>query len=205
MLELSVDALKKKRLQSNVAGSLKAVRIIKIIAKILMYIGIFGGGAYALLNFLIPSWSLVSVRGVLQKNISWIIISTSFISVPTLLPALLLNILASNLAGVSNSARMEEHLVITDENICYSYREKHQMMPSERFVIKIGFDQIDSVTFEDNTNLMLFTGKIRREYFDSYPKSKPAKITTLDEFTICDYFSPSLKEVLLNKKIHIDS
>ncbi len=202
-MELRIDQNKKKQYQKNIAGSIKSVRVIKSIAKILLLIGIIGGGIYAILNFTMPSLSIVTVNGIPQKDISWIIISTSFIVAPCLILSLALNTLWKNLAGGTNSSRVDESLILTGNSFKYSYRQKHHSLSSERRVLLFDFNKIDSITFDKKTKLLKFSGEILSEYYDDYKKKKPVDINTLVEFVICDYFTPSLTETLLSKGIKV--
>lgn len=204
-MELRIDQNKKKQYQNNIASSLKSVRVIKSIAKILLLIGIIGGGLYAILNFSIPSLSMVTVNGTLQKDVSWIIISTSFIAAPCLVLSLALNTLSKNLAGGTNSSRVDESLILMGNVIKYSYRQKHHSLSSERRVLSIDFEKMDSITFNKKTKLLKFTGAILSEYYDDYKKKKPVDINTIEEFVVCDYFTPSLTETLLSKGIKISN
>lgn len=203
-MEFRIEQTKKKQYQKNIAGSLKGVRIIKAIAKILLLIGIVGGGLYAILNYIMPTLSIVTVNGVPQKDISWIIISTSFIVAPCLILSLALNTLSKNLAGGTNSARVDESLILTGNTIKYSYRQKHHSLSSERRVLSIDFNKMDSIVYDEKTHLLKFTGEILSEYYDDYKKRKPVDINTLEEFVICDYFTPSLTEALLSKGIKVN-
>ena len=203
-MEFRIEQTKKKQYQKNIAGSLKSVRIIKAIAKILLLIGIVGGGLYAILNYIMPTLSIVTVNGVPQKDISWIIISTSFIVAPCLILSLALNTLSKNLAGGTNSARVDESLILTGSTIKYSYRQKHHSLSSERRVLSIDFNKMVSIVYDEKTHLLKFTGEILSEYYDDYKKRKPVDINTLEEFVICDYFTPSLTEALLSKGIKVN-
>lgn len=204
-MELRIDQKKKKQFQKNIAGSLKCVRVIKSIAKILLLIGIIGGGIYAILNFIMPTLSIVTVNGVPQKDIGWIIISTSFIVAPCLILSLALNTLSKNLAGGTNSSRVDESLILAGNTIRYSYRQKHQSLSSERRIISFDLNKIDSITFDEKTRVIIFSGEILSEYFDDYKKKKPVDINTLKEFVICDYFTPSLIETMLSMGIKVSN
>lgn len=204
-MELRIDQSKKKQYQKYVAGSIKSVRVIKAISKTLLLIGIIGGGIYAILNFIVPTLSIVTVNGVPQKDISWIIISTSFIVAPCLILSLALNTLSKNLAGGFNSSRVDESIILTEKSIKYSFRQKHQSLSSERRVLTIDFSKISSISFDEKTKLLKLSGEILSEYYDDYKKKKPVDINTLEEFVICDYFSPSLTETLLSKGIKVSN
>ena len=204
-MELSVNTKKKTTLQKAIARNKKSVRIIMMISKVLLLVGIIGGGLYALLNRLVPGLSMVTVNGVSQKDIGWIIISTSFIVAPCLIFSVCLKALANNLASGNNSARVDESLLIADNKIRYSFRIKYQSTSSERRVITVDFSKIQNVTFDDVTGILCFAGKILSEYFDDYRNKKPVNTTELDEFMICDYFTPSLKETLKSKGVRVNN
>ena len=200
-MELSINSKKKIALQKTIAQNKKSVRIILTISKVLLIIGIVGGGIYALLNILIPSMSIVNVNGIPQKNVSWIIISTSFIVAPCLIFSMCLKALAGNLAGSNNSSRVDESLSISNATIRYSFRIKHQSLASERRVITIQFSHITDITYDSKTESLEFVGDFVSEYFDDYKKPNPVDTALLTEFVIYDYFTPSLKETLLSKGI----
>ena len=202
-MELQIDNLKKNLFQKNIAQSIKSVRIIKSIARILLLVGILGGGAYALLNFIVPSLSMVRVNGVLEKDTSWIIISTSFIVVPCLILAMGLNALSENLAGGLNSYRVDESIVFLQNGIKYSYRQKYQSTPHERRVVTLDFSKIHTTSWDAHTNLLCFSGEILTEYYDDYRRKEPVNIYSLEEFVICDYFAPNLTQALRTKGIKI--
>ena len=202
-MELLISAKKKVALQKAIAHNKRSVYIIITIAKVLLLVGIAGGGLYALLNFLLPNLSIVSVNGVEQKDIGWIIISTSFIVAPCLIISACLKALANNLASSNNAARVDESMLITDNRIRYSFRIKHQSTSSERRVITIDLSEISKVCFDETTGLLYFTGDILSEYFDDYKNKEPVNTTNLDEFMICDYFIPSLRDTLQTKGIKI--
>lgn len=204
-MELSVNAKKKIALQKAIAHNKKSVRIIMMISKVLLLVGIIGGGLYALLNGLIPGLSMVTVNGVSQKDIGWIIISTSFIVAPCLILSVCLKALANNLASSNNAARVDESLLIADNTIRYSFRIKHQSTSSERRVITVDFSKIRNLTFDDTTGILCFAGEILSEYFDDYRNKKPVNTAEFDEFMICDYFTPSLKETLKSKGVKVNN
>ena len=202
-MELAINSKKKTSLQKAIAYSKKSVRIILAIAKVLLFIGIVGGGIYALLNVLILTLSIQTVRGETQKNISWIIISTSFIVNPCLILSVCLKALAGNLAGSDNSARVDESLLISNEAIRYAFRIKYQSLASERRVLTIKFSQIKVINFDVKTEGIEFVGNFVSEYFDDYRNPQPVDTASIDRFVIYDYFSPSLKEVLRSKGVAV--
>lgn len=203
-MELRIDQRMKKQYQKNISKSINSVRVTKLIAEILLLIGVLGGLIYIVVNFVSPSLSVVNVNGVYRKDIGWIIISTSFIIVPCFILSLALNTLSKNLAGGSNSARVDESILITKEKIKYYYRQKHQSLSSERRVLTLEFCKIDTISFDDKTKLLNFSGEILSEYYDDYKKNKPIDIKMLEEFVICDYFFPSLKDTLQSMGIVVN-
>lgn len=204
-MELSVNSKKKVEVQNAIARNKKSVRIIVGISKILLLIGIVGGGIYALANIFIPSLSIVNVNGVPHKDSTWIIVSTSFIVAPCLILSLCLKVLAGNLAGVDNSARVDESLLISDESIRYSFRLKYQSLSSERRVVTIPFSRITGISHDSETEALELDGNFVSEYFDDYTNPAPVDTAQLTQFVIYDYFSPSLKETLLTKGISVNN
>lgn len=203
-MELSINSKKKASLQKAIARNKKSVRIILAIAKTLMFIGIVGGGLYVLINVvLIPAMNIQTVLGDMQKDISWIIISTSFIVSPCLIFSVCLKALAGNLAGSDNSARVDESLLISNEAICYAFRLKYQSLASERRVLTIQFSQIKAINFDSKTEGIEFIGNFTSEYFDDYRNQQPVDTASIDRFIIYDYFSPSLKEALRSNGVAV--
>ena len=199
-MELFIDLQKKSALQKAISKSKKSVRFINALAVALSFIGLIGGVLYAMVNILSPDLSMVNVNGTLEKDVSFIIIMTSLIVTPCLVTALCLKVLGLNLSGVNNASRVDESLVVSDEGITYSFRNKHQTLPTDRIVISIRYADIESVIFEDATGLLKFTGTIMSEYFKN---GSPSNSNSFNTFLICDYFAPSLKEILTLKGIDL--
>lgn len=204
-MELSINTKKKIALQKAIARHKKSVRVIMTISKVLLFVGIIGGGLYVLINGLMPRLSMVTVNGVAQKDIGWIIISTSFIVAPCLIFSVCFKTLANNIASSNNSARVDESLLIVDNMIRYSFRVKYQSTSSERKVVTIDLSRIDSISYEESTGILDFAGNILSEYFDDYRNKKPISTVELDKFMICDYFTPSLKETMQAKGVRVNN
>lgn len=203
-MELSVNSKKKEALQKDIAQNKKSVRVIMMISKILLFVGIIGGGCYAILNWLMPNLSMVSVNGVSQKDTSWIFISTLFIVAPCLVISVCLKALANNIASINNSERVDETLKVSDNKIRYSFRIKYQSTSSERRVITINFSDINSIQFNEDTRGIDFVGNILSEYFDDYENNKPNDTEKLQKFMIYDYFKPSLMDTLQSNGIKVE-
>lgn len=204
-MELTVNSKRKNSLQKNISKSKKSVYVIATISKLLLVAGLIGGTLYLIINFVSPSLSMAKVNGELVKDTSFIIITSSFIFAPCLIFSACLNVLSKNLAGGSSSARVDESLVLVDKQLRYSFRVKHQSTSSERCVITIDFSNINSVDYESKTGALVFAGKIRSDYYDDFKKKKPVEIDYIEEFVIYDYFTPSLRDFLINKGIHINT
>lgn len=204
-MELSVNTKQKTYFQKAITLSKKSVHIIMIVSKILLLVGVIGGAAYAVANILVPSLSIVKVNGVSQKDISWIIISTSFIVVPCLILSVCLKVLGNNLASSNISARIDESLIIVDDSIRYSFRIKHQSTSSERRVITIKLVDIKEILFDEETHAIEFAGKFSSEYFDDYRKKESVDVSTVTKFIIHDYFSPSLRETLRTYGVRVNN
>lgn len=85
----------------------KTARTISLISRILLFIGLVGGTAYLLVNFLSPTLSMVDVNGILEKDTCFIIITSSFIFAPCLIFSACLNALAKNLSGTAQNKSNE--------------------------------------------------------------------------------------------------
>lgn len=204
-MELTVNSERKNTLQKHIAKSRKSVCVIAAISRLLLVGGLVGGILYLVVNFIFPSLSMVEVNGVLEKDSSFIIITSSFIFAPCLIFSACLNVLAKNLAGGSNSARVDESLMLVDKQLRYSFRMKHQSTSSERRVITIDFLNIKAVEYESKTGAIIFAGDFTSDYYDDYKKEKPAETDRIKSFIIYDYFTPSLRDALTNKGIHINN
>lgn len=203
-MELSLNLKKKAALQKAIAYEKKSIRVMIAISKWLLIIGLVGGGLYALVNALMPTLCIVRVNGVEQKNISWLVISTSLIVLPCSIISVCLKTLANNLASVNNSARVDENLLVSGETLRYSFRIKHQTTSSERYVIVIPISQICQVNFNEKAEALEFVGAFSSEYFSDYREETPDDTTAIDKFVIYDYFTPSLKETLRAKGVMIN-
>lgn len=91
--------LNNNSLQKHSAKDKKSVRIITIISKLLFVVGMVGGTLYLIISFASPSLSMVEVNGVLEKDTSFIVTTSSFIFAPCLIFSACLKALAKNLAG----------------------------------------------------------------------------------------------------------
>ena len=191
-----IDVRRKNELQRNAQKDKKSVRVILTIARILLIVGLVGGGLYLILNFISPTISTVNVNGVIKKDISWIIISSSFIIAPCLILSVCLNVLAKNIAGVDNTARIDESLVLFDDFLRYSFRIKNHSLPSERIVIQVKYNEITSITKNDKRKLLIFRGHIESRDFNDYKKGEVGNKDLIDIFLLYDYFNPSLIELI---------
>lgn len=204
-MELLIDEKKKTLLQTVIAHNMKSVCIILAISRSLLFVGIVVGGGYALVNALLPNFSMITVKGVAQKDVGWIIISTSFIVAPCLIFSVCLKALANNIASSNNRARVDESLMIVDNKLCYSFRIKHQTTSSERRVITFDFSNIKLVNYDEMTECLEFNGNIKSEYFDNYRNKKAIDVVNLDKFVIYDYFLPCLKDILYTKGVKVNN
>lgn len=204
-MELFVNSKRKNSLQKNIAKSKKNVCIIATISKLLLAAGLIGGTVYLIVNFLSPSLSMAEVNGGLVKDTSFIIITSSFIFAPCLIFSACLNVLAKNLAGGSSSARVDESLLLVDNQLRYSFRIKHQSTSSERRVITIDFSNVKAVDYESKTGALIFAGSFTSAYYDDYKKKKPVETDYIEDFIIYDYYTPSLRDSLINKGINVNN
>lgn len=201
---LLVNKTKKEALQKVASYNKKSVRVIMAISKILFLIGIVVGGGYLVLSFLLPNVSMVSVNGVLQKNTSWIVISSSFILAPCLITSVCMRTLGHNIASSDNAARVDEILSVTDKSLCYSFRIKHQSSASERHVFSVAISDIEFAEIDAKTEAVRLVGKILSEYYEDYKNGRPDASQVVDELIIYDYFTPSLKETLFARDIRFE-
>ena len=202
-MDLTVNEKKKKVLHKKMAKNMKAPYIIALLAKALLFIGLIGGAVYLIINYASPSLSMADVNGVFMKDDSYIIITSSFIFAPCLIFSACLNVLAKNLSGVKSAARVDESLIVSNTRLQYAFRLKHQSLSSERRVITIDLSKISAINYESDTEQLVFIGSFLSEYYDDYKNSKPVDAVSISEFVICDYFTPSLKEVLLENSVSI--
>lgn len=90
--------------------SSKIIRTLSLISKMLLIIGLAGGTIYLLVNFLSPTLSMVEVNGILEKDTSFIIITSSFIFAPCLIFSACLKALANNLSGTAQNKKNKEEV-----------------------------------------------------------------------------------------------
>ncbi len=122
------------------------------------------------------------------------------------IPSACFKAMAREIASTYNSARINESLLIEDNKIRYSFRMKY-LGKSSVNVITIDFSNISSLQFNEATGMLDFAGDILSEYFDDCRNKEsadpdPAK---LDEFMICDYFVPSLKDALQANGVKVNN
>jgi len=202
-MELSVNNKKKKNLQKPIAESQKTVKTILTISRLVLVIGIIGTLIYLIVNIISPTMSMVNVNGVIKKDYWWIWTASLLILTPTLLIPAFLKVLANNLAGVNTSSRVDESLILSDKNLYYAFRTKHQTLSSERRVFEVEFSKINYVKFDKKTCGLEFFGDFVTKYYTDYTTKELAAEENIDSIIIYDYFSPSLKETLISKGINI--
>jgi xanthosine utilization system XapX-like protein len=97
LMELLLNSKKKQSLKRTIENSEKTVRTVKVASSAILTVGLLGGILYALINLLSPTLSMVSVQGVLRKDIGKIVFFSSIFLIPGLLIPLFLKYLLINL------------------------------------------------------------------------------------------------------------
>ncbi len=101
----------------------------------------------------------------------------------------------SNRTSKDLGERIDESLEIATGIILYSFRVRYHV---GRMIIMIPFDDVESVTYDQRTRKLQFTGRISCTVMESDRAEKIYDLNSsnLSEFVIYDYFSPSLYEYL---------
>lgn len=198
-----IDKKIKDDIQKNISKDKKSVRITRAIAKWMLIIGISSSLIYLALNLLIPSWGLVSIRDVVQKDYGSIIAGAFTIFIPSIFLFVCLKALMANLSSSNNTERIDEALILDNDILKYTFRIIYQSNPKDRNVITIPLNKIQQVSYNDDKKSLLFKGTFISDYVENYgPNNSSSKTAEeIDEMLIYDYFKPSLVDTLRDKGI----
>lgn len=202
-MELLINKAKKSNAQKlQMKNSLKVKKILRV-SDFLLVIGILFAIVYGILNALIPEMNAAMVMGQLKKDVVWIVIMISFVLAPCAIFALLIRVYAKNVAGANNILRTDESLFIEDNQITYAYRMKNVNSVDERNVVTIQMNLIDRVEYDIGVNELTFFGEIENAFYMDYSNKAPDNVETIHKFSICDYFEPTIIDVLKDLEVDI--
>lgn len=203
-MTLSVDPKKKSVLLERALRKTKAINLFSILAKVLLIVGIAGTALYIIASLLLPNAWVANVNGVPQKDISGIIITSSFIASPCLVLSVCLKPLAATLASNNFAARSDELLLVEEKSLLYTYQDAQLRKTPEKRTVTLPFSRIRCVVFDKATDTLHFSGNFTIAFFDDPGSEKPTQKEKIDWFVICDCFAPSLREILFRNGIRVE-
>ncbi len=203
-MELLLNSKKKQSLKRTIENSEKTVRTVKVVSSVILIVGLLGGILYALINLLSPTLSMVSVQGVLRKDIGKIVFFSSVFLIPGLLIPLFLKYLVLNLIFSKGLLRKDEKLIFTDEGLEYSYRGVLERIAAKRIKVQVDFEKLEYITHTAKTEALEFLGDFSSEYYYDLNSEEPLDKRDINRLVICDYFIPGLKEKLLEAGFYIN-
>ena len=203
-MELLLNSKKKQSLKRTIENSEKTVRTVKVVSSVILIVGLLGGILYALINLLSPTLSMVSVQGVLRKDIGKIVFFSSVFLIPGLLIPLFLKYLVLNLIFSKGLLRKDEKLIFTDEGLEYSYRGVLERIAAKRIKVRVDFEKLEYITHTAKTEAVEFLGDFSSEYYYDLNSEEPLDKRDINRLVIYDYFIPGLKEKLLDAGFYIN-
>ena len=203
-MELLLNSKKKQSLKRTIENSEKTVRTVKVVLSVILIVGLLGGILYALINLLSPTLSMVSVQGVLRKDIGKIVFFSSVFLIPGLLIPLFLKYLVLNLIFSKGLLRKDEKLIFTDEGLEYSYRGVLERIAAKRIKVRVDFEKLEYITHTAKTEALEFLGDFSSEYYYDLKSEEPLDKREINRLVIYDYFIPGLKEKLLDAGFYIN-
>lgn len=203
-MELLLNSKKKQSLKRTIENSEKTVRTVKVVLSVILIVGLLGGILYALINLLSPTLSMVSVQGVLRKDIGKIVFFSSIFLIPGLLIPLFLKYLLINLVFSKGLLRKDEKLIFTDEGLEYSYRGVLERIAAKRIKVQVDFEKLEYITHTAKTEELEFLGDFSSEYYYDLKSEEPLDKREISRLVIYDYFIPGLKEKLLEAGFYIN-
>jgi|GEM_PF-2077902 len=195
----------KNAIQRKISKGKKSVRITRGIGRWILITGVGSSLIYLALNYLIPSWSLAEIGGVVQKNYDWIF----YVAVTGVGCSVFLyfccRALAGNLGSSNNAERIEESLILDKDILRYTFRIIHQSNPRDRNVITLPLKNIQQVQYTTDTKSLIFKGSFLSDYVEDYSINNTSSGTAeeIDEMIIYDYFKPSLFDTLKENGVNI--
>lgn len=192
---------KKAALQKEISRNKKSTKIISFLSVLVFCISVGGGGLYAALNLLIPSWGLEVINGVLQKNTEIIILTAILFAIPGLLIPVFLKVFSVNLASKDNAWRLEEKLEICEGVIRYAYRRKYCYSIYERYLFAIPINRIERAVWDPQTEGIYLYGRFPQAYYTDFRNTANRREALVNKIIIHDYFSPSLKDALYSNGV----
>lgn len=203
-MELLLNSKKKQSLKRTIENSEKTVRTVRVVSSAILTVGLLGGILYALINLLSPTLSMVSVQGVLRKDIGKIVFFSSVFLIPGLLIPLFLKYLLINLVFSKGLLRKDEKLIFTDEGLEYSYRGVLERIAAKRIKVRVDFEKFEYITLMAKTEALEFLGDFSSEYYYDLKSEEPLEKRDINRLVIYDYFIPGLKEKLLDAGFYIN-
>ncbi|MGI6462611.1 MAG: hypothetical protein ACOX04_03145 [Candidatus Scatomorpha sp.] len=203
-MELLLNSKKKQSLKRTIENSEKTVRTVKTMSSAILIVGLLGGILYALVNLLSPTLSMVSVQGVLRKDIGKIVFFSSVFLIPGILIPLFLKYLIINLIFSKGLLRKDEKLIFTDEGLEYSYRGVLKRIAAKRIKVRVDFEKLEYITHTAKTEELEFLGDFSSEYYYDLNSEEPLDKREISCLVIYDYFIPGLKEKLLDAGFYIN-
>ncbi len=203
-MELLLNSKKKQSLKRTIENSEKTVRTVKVVSSVILTVGLLGGILYALINLLSPILSMVSVQGVLRKDIGKIVFFSSVFLIPGLLIPLFLKYLVLNLIFSKGLLWKDEKLIFTDEGLEYSYRGVLERIAAKRIKVRVDFEKLEYITHTAKTEALEFLGDFSSEYYYDLNSEEPLDKRDINRLVIYDYFIPGLKEKLLDAGFYIN-
>lgn len=206
--EFFVDESKKRKLKKYIQDAndkyswiKKTIRILNSLvvifpAMFLFYAYFISDGFVQLHNRYAPAGT---------KNHLFIITVAVVIFILTLFFKFIMNTIYAGLAERNIKGRFAESLIYNDGFLEYGYKNHMQASLFDRVIVKIPLSEIQRIVYDSREQKLTFEGNISSQYYDNYEKesTRGKESYVKSSFELWDYFTPSIKDFLEERKISI--
>lgn len=202
-MEFFIDEQKKNLYERKIAGHVKRVKTLRLVAKFFILLGALSAGIYGLLSFLIPSFAIITVNGVPKKDVECIVNSVLFIIIFYLGLSKICRLLADVFEVGFGVNRVDERISVADGVVKYTYSMNMNPKLNRKTVVTFHLNTISEASWDSSENLLRLYGDIIREECKNCSANQSGKIGQTDCLVIHDYFSPSFMGWLAENKVEI--
>lgn len=206
-MRIQINHKKKKELTKLAGTRKKSVCIVGKIEHILYFISVFGTLLFVIVALTNKQMLMEEVRGVVRKQYFFVSLYATIIFSVTLFWGVLAHFLKLNLQSANTEERIDEKLVLTEENLVYSFRIKYQSRANDRLLVLIPLDKIQKIDNYQNEGKLSIWGTVMSDYREvsQLDNLENLQDSYNGEFIIYDYFRPSLLECLKKSGLTINN
>lgn len=207
-MEFEVQDSKKKEIHKLCEKNKTSLRIIRGVENVMLLIsaGIIVWVIYCL--FMPGVWEETFGPEQVVRKAYFMIFALGTIFLGGSMTAwLLVRVLRGKVASLGLGERIDESLSIDQGCLFYTFRLKYQSMPTDRSIVAVKLDEMECVVYDKTIKKLIIRGKIFEKWCSNFTSLEKVDISKTEngEFVLYDYFSPSLKELLEQNTVKIES